>query len=340
MLEHTAEVILDGPNHSKNAIPDQDLSPFLEERYEAIKHQYPGEGRRKWRLRVVGEFWKLTASEKAAYSSKLSPRSTSSAAYETDADPLDVVPGRNAPALGLVIRTDYSNEAAWDEFLAHLRESEAEMYHSTDEDQDMDVSAEPEPESTNKPPDDPMDTSHSDDALGDKGHGEYDNDSDDESENDGDYPAIFTVINPPPTSPLHAILNNPSSPPTNLTLLRLFTDVSIRRAPLCPPGTKRVSPPNRLIERDLWQEVYQGQGIWVYDALSNTDQCVRVVSLEGEKDTYGMATGNSWRARVSHICELQVNLASGDLQINFGGWDRYDHDEQLRNLSQAESESL
>ena len=28
---------------------------------------------------------------------------------------------------------------------------------------------------------------------------------------------------------------------------------------------------------------------------------------------------DSWRARVSHICELQVNLYSGAMKINFGG---------------------
>jgi len=50
---------------------------------------------------------------------------------------------------------------------------------------------------------------------------------------------------------------------------------------------------------------------------------------------YGTATGDSWRARVSHICELQVNLHCGGMKIDFGGLDRWDYSERQRNMHEA-----
>lgn len=47
------------------------------------------------------------------------------------------------------------------------------------------------------------------------------------------------------------------------------------------------------------------------------------------------SSADSWRARVSHICELQVNLVSGAMTIDFGGLDRYDYHERVRNLQEA-----
>ena len=47
-------------------------------------------------------------------------------------------------------------------------------------------------------------------------------------------------------------------------------------------------------------------------------------------------SADSWRARVSHICELQVNLASGAMTIDFGGMDRWDYPERVRNMEEAE----
>ena len=41
------------------------------------------------------------------------------------------------------------------------------------------------------------------------------------------------------------------------------------------------------------------------------------------------------RARVSHICGLQVNLAAGAMTIDFGGLDRWDYSERARNLEEA-----
>jgi len=95
-----------------------------------------------------------------------------------------------------------------------------------------------------------------------------------------------------------------------------------------------MSPPNRLVDQGGWQEVYEGHTIWVYDALSNSDQCVRLVSQAG--DFYGTATGDSWRARVTHVCELQFNMTYLGMKIDFGGLDRWDFAERQRNMEEAE----
>jgi hypothetical protein len=44
---------------------------------------------------------------------------------------------------------------------------------------------------------------------------------------------------------------------------------------------------------------------------------------------------DSWRARVSHICELQVNVFSGAMKIDFGGLDRWDYAERRRNMEES-----
>ena len=75
---------------------------------------------------------------------------------------------------------------------------------------------------------------------------------------------------------------------SNLTALRLFNDVNIRPSPPLPPDTKRISPPHRLVDHSGWQEIYTGVTLWIYDKKSNTDNSVRLVSLEG--DVYGTAT--------------------------------------------------
>jgi hypothetical protein len=46
-------------------------------------------------------------------------------------------------------------------------------------------------------------------------------------------------------------------------------------------------------------------------------------------------SGDSWRARVTHICELQFNLTYLEMKIDFGGLDRWDYNERKRNLDEA-----
>ena len=96
---------------------------------------------------------------------------------------------------------------------------------------------------------------------------------------------IFHVVNPPPDVDARATLAGLS----NLAALRLLNDVDVRRAPAPPAGTKRIRPPNRLVDHNGWQEAYMGKTLWIYDAQSNQDQCVRLVSRVGAS-MYGTAT--------------------------------------------------
>lgn len=96
---------------------------------------------------------------------------------------------------------------------------------------------------------------------------------------------IFHIINAAPSSPIRAMFAGIS----NLTALRLLNDVDIRRIPEPPAGTKRIKPPNRLVDYHGWQEVYSGKMVWVYDEQSNLDQCVRLVGQESAT-MYGTAT--------------------------------------------------
>lgn len=47
-------------------------------------------------------------------------------------------------------------------------------------------------------------------------------------------------------------------------------------------------------------------------------------------------SADSWRPRVSFLPELQVNLVSGAMKIDFGGLDRWDFKERQRNLAETE----
>jgi len=47
--------------------------------------------------------------------------------------------------------------------------------------------------------------------------------------------------------------------------------------------------------------------------------------------------GDSWRANASHIPELQFNMTVYNMKIDFGGLDRWDYQERVRNVNEAES---
>lgn len=233
--------------------------------------------------------------------------------------------------LGVILRTDFSDEPAWLAFCHRLQEGEQEFTASPSEEDDTTMD-QPEPNIVG----------HSTAGSAPTAEENSSDDSDDEDSLN----AIFHVVNPSLPEE-RALLFNIS----NLSALRLFNDVDVRQAPAPPPDTKRISPQNRLVDSDGWQEIYLGKNLWIYDAKSNSDQCVRVVS-QTSSDMYGTATygetsfhqclliinsrADSWRARVSHICELQVNLSSGAMKIDFGGIDRWDYAERQRNMQEAE----
>lgn len=194
------------------------------------------------------------------------PAADTEADFVTDDDPLDEL-SDEAPGLGILVRTDYSNDEAWQAFYDKLQEGEAEFT------------------SAQSPEDDPMVGDSSEAAARSSGP---DNDADamnedDENEGDDEEPSpIFSVINVPPEGrPRFANISN-------LASLRLLNDVDIGAAPSPPAGTKRIKPPNRLVDHDGFQEVYIGKTVWIYDAKSNVDQCVRLVS--GTGGPYGTAS--------------------------------------------------
>jgi hypothetical protein len=200
-----------------------------------------------------------------------------STTYATDGGISQAIDGDTSayddgPELGILLRTDYSNEESWQAFLAQLQESEKELWGDIEAEM-MDTT-----NSNSEPPVAPSQTMDIDDAdAGD------DSDSDTDNELEQNAPLIFKIINP--TSPLdREALTNIS----NLTALRLLNDVDKRRSPTPPVGTSRINPPNRLIDHGGWQEIYKGKSIWIYDSISNSDQSVRVVSQQG--DIYGTAT--------------------------------------------------
>ncbi|PCH43631.1 hypothetical protein WOLCODRAFT_75800, partial [Wolfiporia cocos MD-104 SS10] len=275
-------------------------------RYPALKQQHPCEGRRRWWLRAADAFWALPADEKAAWL----------AAYEehemaTDDDPHDAF-AEDAPGLGILVRTDYTDDAAWRAFCEKLREGEAEFVPARPPAAEGSTAEESPDAGAARPGGD-------DDAM--------DDDDDEGEEEEKASPAIFAIVDAPPAD--RARYTGIS----NLAALRLFNEVDVRRAPTPPQGTRRVRPQNRLVDYDGFQEIYGGKTLWIYDAKSNADQCARLVSRHG--GPYGTATGDSWRARVAHICELQVNLTAGAMTIDFGGMDRWDYPERVRNLEEA-----
>ncbi|KAJ7124947.1 hypothetical protein C8R44DRAFT_668843 [Mycena epipterygia] len=284
-----------------------ELLQLLARRYGAVKSQFPGEGRRKWNLRVLQEFWASSGVE-----SDISAAPTATAEeFLHDDDPFDAIVG-DGPQLGLLLRTDFSDEDSWQTFCARLKSEEQSFIESMQPPAPTEAAA--------------QGSSTADVKMADSDEG--DDESDDES-TDGLSAPIIKIIDPV-TEQDKSIVQNIS----NLSALRLLNDVDIRPAPSPPAGTKRVSPPNRLVDKKGWQEIYTGLTIWVYDARSNTDQCVRLVNQQG--DVYGTATGDSWRARVTHITELQFNMTYLDMKIDFGGFDRYDYPERQRNLEEAE----
>jgi hypothetical protein len=195
------------------------------------------------------------------------PISWANADFVTDVDPWDEQTS-NIPEIGILVRTDYTNEDAWQTVYAKLKEAEKEL--ASDDTSEADKMVEDEPARGAQVQVSPVDAMQEDGSSS----------SDDDDEGIG---LIFKIINPQ-SSEGRAQFTSIS----NLSALRLLNDMDIRLAPTPPAGTKRIKPPNRLVDFDGWQEVYSGKSLWIYDATSNEDQCVRMVGQSG--DMYGTAT--------------------------------------------------
>lgn len=172
--------------------------------------------------------------------------------------------------------------------------------------------------------------------------------TDDDSDSSSGMPDMITILDPSDPADRERFRNL-----SNIEALRIFNDVDIRPTPARPDGAKQISPPNPLIDLGGWQEIYSGKTIWIYDERSNADDCLRLVSQAG--NFYGTATyvviwfcstapmkdanhairGDSWRARVSHVCELQFSMSYQGMSIDFNGLDKWDWDERVRNLAES-----
>jgi len=186
-----------------------------------------------------------------------------------DEDLFDEIADDEAPGLGILVRTDFSNDEAWQLFFAKLKEGEEEFSSSSPpghkEDVEMDQDVEP-----------PASASAS--ASDAKAEGEIEHS--DASSDQGSGP-IIAILDP------SLEIRPYFSEISNLTALRLLNDVDLRKLTI-PPTAKRVNPPNPIVDCDGWQEIYHGKTLWIYDATSNRDQCARLVSKRS--DFYGTAT--------------------------------------------------
>jgi len=266
-----------------------------------VKEQSPTDGRRKWLLRVLYNLWPTIDCD-----SNLLEDIDKDFSFD-DPDPYDYLTEDNE--LGLIIRTDFSNEEAWSAFCNQVQVSQKDFISDL-------TNNSPDKGSASNPEGNDIQTATLDEA--DNG----------ESDSSNEPPDILKILNPVEQSDIVKFTNI-----SNLRALRLFNDVDIRPTPERPVETKPISPPCPLTDLLGWQEIYSGKNLWIYDTLSNVDESVRVVSQTS--DFYGTATGDSWRARASHICELQFNLSYQGLKIDFGGLDKWDINERTRNLAEC-----
>ena len=66
-------------------------------------------------------------------------------------------------------------------------------------------------------------------------------------------------------------------------------------------------------------------------------ECTHTFPLALTPGLYWRCRGDSWRARGTHLAELQAGLAARALRIDFGGLDRWDYDERRRNMVEADA---
>jgi len=229
-------------------------------------------------------------------------------------DPLDFQepPNLIVSKRGIIVRTDFSDDNAWDLFCKTVSDSEIEGVKDMragqgEEDGDGDENGD---ESSSEEDEEPLATI---------------------SEQQGQDPT--PVANSPDvqTPSSFILFSSAEHRPilegaSNLTLLRLFNDVNLVHAPSRPKDSTEKAPQHNLVNRDGFQEAYEGRLLWVFDHASNRDQSARAVSLSGQ--TYASATADSWRARAPFIWELQLNVDAGTMRIDFN----YDYNERARNF--------
>ncbi|KAH9055519.1 hypothetical protein EDB87DRAFT_1688070 [Lactarius vividus] len=286
---------------------------YLLERYPALKAQRPSLGRRPLLLLIADEFWSLDARTWVALASVVADSPPGHPPpWAHDKDEHDVSEDAAVPP-GIVVRTDYSagSDNAWTAFCAALRDAEREFFAEqapTSEHSGLCDGDVPQPPATGSS------AADSDDDA-----------STDEEDKGG--PLLFAPLSDA------ARFDDIS----NLRALRLLFDVSARATPGSGqqyPADRGGGTQHRLSGLRGLQETYDARGrtLWIFDARSCADGCARLVSEAGD-----VATGDSWRARATHMAELQAGLAARALRIDFGGLDRWDYNERRRNMLEADA---
>lgn len=238
-------------------------------------------GRRRAKLRLLAGFWDLTAEDKERLAQLAEDPSSQSILADALQD-INSLEGAEEEQIaqyveegsvaGILVRADYSDDAAWTSFVENLMDAEKDLAIPVDEE-----SAEGSGSTAQNE--------------------EEDSESEDEDEDEqmasasgpssGPAPAsLFALLSPPETSPLHSRITGIS----NLTALRLVNDADAVRGPVPPPGTQRSSSDgvHRLSDLHGFVEAYRGPLVWIYDARSNSDRAARVVSQCAEG--FGAAT--------------------------------------------------
>jgi len=206
--------------------------------------------------------WNRSHPIKQTQLSQPEPRDESD--FFMDEDLFDEITDDEAPGLGILVRTDFSNDGAWGTFLAKLKEGEEEFSSPVGREG-----------GTETDQDEPSASASATDVKTDDGENGSDGSS------DQDLGPIISILDPSPE------IRPYFSDISNLTALRLLNDVDLRKL-VTPPNTRRFDPPNPIVDYDGWQEIYHGKTLWIYDATSNQDQCARLVSKRS--DFYGTAT--------------------------------------------------
>ncbi|TFK25528.1 hypothetical protein FA15DRAFT_668408 [Coprinopsis marcescibilis] len=285
------------------------LADILEKHYLGAKAANPNETRRKRILQLLHENWPGHTS------------TVNNSTAEVDLESLDPDPYSDIETPGVLLRTDFSDDDSWNDCVIKFKNAERELLDSLRPPTADGRSNEPQADGPSKGIPSRQDVEMKD------GHEDDDSDSDSEEQ----FPdSVVAIYDPPLTE------RSRFEQISNIAALRLFDDVDIRQAVPPPPETRtRYNPDNYLIKKNGWQEIYTGPNLWIYDRKSINDGCVRVVEPSG--DLYGTATGDSWRARITHIAELQFNMSYLDMKVDFGGLDKWDPQERARNLKEADT---
>jgi hypothetical protein len=176
-------------------------------------------------------------------------------------DPYDFVDNPDGLVLrkGVIVRTDFTNDEAWNAVVQIINESEksgaAELSQIADATPDEAGESGSESESEDEEGDTEMAGSSAlkeDDAIA--------------------FDSSFIIYDPPADQ--RSLFTNAS----NLRLVRIFNDVDIIGNPPPSKSQKRTAAGvNKLVDFDGFHEVYDDRLIWVYDSSSNSEGSLRLV---------------------------------------------------------------